>query len=80
PDGRTVEDRLTENGMGQWRVYAENIANGYWDAVSVHAGWIASENHRSNILHVGFVRFGVGFAVGSGSSYTVEDFYSVFGE
>lgn len=79
-DGRSPGDRLKAAGMTSWHTYGENIANAYWGAVESHAGWIASEGHRANLLKEGYTRFGAGFGYDGYVVNSVEDFYAEMGE
>ena len=75
-DGRSAGDRLRNAGI-PWSACGENIANGYWGAMEVHAGWMASASHRSNLLKEEYTRFGAGIAFSGKNVNSVEDFYAM---
>jgi uncharacterized protein YkwD len=63
--------------MGSFRWVGENIAVGHWTAADACRKWMASREHRGNILSRRFTLIGVGFARGAGGrTYYVEDFGS----
>ena len=63
-------------------VAGENLAWGngpYASASSIIAEWLASPEHRANLLHVGWTRIGIGISQGTflgngGSSIVTADF------
>lgn len=59
-DGSTLAMRIDEVGYG-WSSLSENVAMGYTNVESVMAGWMASDDHRRNILSAN-VDVGVGLA------------------
>lgn len=71
PEGRSPGDRVRKSGYSPRRV-GENIARGALSVNEVMDNWMASREHRNNILHPGFADLGVGVAVGRNSvGYTV---------
>lgn len=52
----------------------ENIAYGQDDAAEVVAAWMASPEHRKNILSKDFTHMGLGFARRGKTEYWVQDF------
>ena len=62
-DGSTLALRVDRVGY-RWRTIAENVAFGSTDAATVFAGWMASADHRSNILSA-YVDTGIGLAYGA---------------
>ena len=67
------EDRLAAAGYA-WQAWAENLASGR-DPSDVVARWMASPEHRANILNANYTETGVGFVPdGSGSGYYVQVF------
>jgi uncharacterized protein YkwD len=59
PEGLNFRDRIRAAGFTNPGV-AENLAHGQPDAVHVLAGWMASDEHRPNILNCEFDLIGVG--------------------
>lgn len=55
-------------------VYAENIANGYGSANSVHNAWIGSSGHYKNITNSSYKTMGAACYVVNGQTYWVEVF------
>lgn len=71
PEGSTPADRVRKSGYTPLRV-GENIARGALSVQEVMDNWMASREHRRNILYPGFADLGVGVAVGRNSvGYTV---------
>ncbi|MEO3475685.1 CAP domain-containing protein [Roseomonas sp. CAU 1739] len=64
-DGSDPGARITRTGY-HWRSYRENVGAGYVDARQAVAGWIASADHRANLLADDVTQVGVGFAGGPG--------------
>src|SRR2546421_1997071 len=61
--GQSPADRVARFGRrGVFRWVGENIAVGYWSARDVCRAWIASHEHRANILSRHFTMIGVGYA------------------
>jgi uncharacterized protein YkwD len=76
--GQSPLDRIVRFGRrGAFRWVGENLAVGYWSAGDACRAWMASPEHRANILDRRFTMIGVGFARGPGGrTYYVEDFGS----
>src|SRR5689334_8610160 len=76
--GQTPMDRVAKFARrGVFRWVGENIAVGYWSAGDVCRAWMASSDHRANILNHHFTMIGVGYArAGDGRTYFVQDFGS----
>jgi uncharacterized protein YkwD len=76
--GQSPLDRVVRFGRrGAFRWVGENLAVGYWSAADACRAWMASPEHRANILDRRFSMIGVGFARGPGGrTYFVEDFGS----
>lgn len=70
PNGSSWATAVTEAGLG-YTIAGENIAAGYGDARQVVTAWMASPDHRSNILDGSYAHMGVGFATG-------QSYYSTF--
>jgi len=66
PDGSAPIDRARRSGYAA-RLVAENIARGPTSVDEVMDNWLASPEHRRNLLHPGFTELGVGVAVGRNS-------------
>jgi uncharacterized protein YkwD len=79
--GRDVEARVTalgysHEGFVSWRA-AENIAAGAGSAQAVVDDWMASSEHRANILDPALCETGVGYAYGAATAqrhYWAQDF------
>ena len=65
--GSTPGDRARAAGYA-WNLVGENIGLGYETATDVVIGWMASPQHRENILKSEFREIGVGFVQGPGPS------------
>jgi uncharacterized protein YkwD len=76
--GQSPADRVARFARrGAFRWVGENIAVGYWSAADVCREWMASDEHRANILNRHFGLIGVGYArTGDGRTYFVQDFGS----
>jgi uncharacterized protein YkwD len=71
PEGTTPIDRVRKSGYVP-HIVAENIARGPFAVDEVMDNWMASREHRGNLLHPAFRDFGAGIAVGRNSvGYTV---------
>jgi uncharacterized protein YkwD len=71
PEGSRPADRVRKNGYTA-RLVGENIARGPLSVNEAMDNWMASQEHRRNLLHPGFTHLGVGVAVGRNSvGYTV---------
>ena len=66
PDGGGPAERVRQSGY-VFRLVAENIARGPVSVDEAMDNWLASEDHRRNLLNPGFRDFGVGVAVGRNS-------------
>ncbi len=66
PDGDDPAARVRRSGY-VFRLVAENIARGPFSVDEAMDNWLASEDHRRNLLNPGFRDFGVGVAVGRNS-------------
>ncbi|MBV9601812.1 MAG: CAP domain-containing protein [Chloroflexi bacterium] len=71
-----VVDRDAVAGYAGWWSLGENLAGGYPTPEDVIAGWMASSEHRANILSANFTDIGIGVASGSGRLrvYWAEEF------
>jgi uncharacterized protein YkwD len=58
-DGSVLADRVTATGY-RYRVVGENLALGQTSASSAVAAWMASPDHRANMLDRRFTEMGVG--------------------
>ena len=63
PDGGGPAERVRRSGYAA-RLVAENIARGPVSVNEAMDNWMASEDHRRNLLHPGFTNLGIGVAVG----------------
>jgi uncharacterized protein YkwD len=61
-----LADRDQQAGYSGWTSLAENIASGYPTPEAVVAGWMASPEHRANILSPDYTELGVGVALKEG--------------
>ena len=66
PDGDDPAERVRRSGYA-FRLMAENIARGPFSVDEAMDNWLASEEHRRNLLNPVFRDFGVGIAVGRNS-------------
>lgn len=64
-DGSDPGARISRTGY-RWRSYRENVGVGYTDVRQVVAGWIASPEHRANLLADDVTQAGIGYAGGPG--------------
>jgi uncharacterized protein YkwD len=71
PEGVTFRDRIQTAGFANPGT-GENIARGLPDAKQVMASWMASEEHRSNILNCEFSYVGIG--LDEDGMYWTQDF------
>jgi uncharacterized protein YkwD len=69
-------DRNDQAGYTGWTAIGENIAAGYPTPEQVVAGWLASPEHRANMLSPDFAEMGVGVTRGGGTfgTYWAEEF------
>jgi uncharacterized protein YkwD len=51
---------FAEKAGYEYKVFGENLAEGFFSAESVHKGWMDSPGHRENILSEEFEEIGVG--------------------
>jgi uncharacterized protein YkwD len=70
------QDRAGQAGYTGWNALGENIAAGYPTADAVVAGWMASADHRANILSPQFTEMGIGLVNGGGKfgTYWAQEF------
>lgn len=66
PEGTGPSARVRKTGYPA-RLVAENIARGPFTVAEAMDNWMASREHRRNLLHPGFAHLGVGIAVGRNS-------------
>ena len=66
PDGSTPAARVRQSGYSAGLV-GENIARGPFTVNEAMDNWMASREHRRNLLHPAFKHLGVGIAVGRNS-------------
>jgi uncharacterized protein YkwD len=64
PTGKTPWDFIKENGYF-YSMAGENLARDFYDVSSMVSAWMASPNHRENILNKEFSEIGVGMAQGN---------------
>lgn len=75
PDGSTLDTRDEAAGYGAFTIIGENLAAGQATPDSAMAGWMASTEHRANILSPDMKEIGVGHARGgSYGNYWVQEF------
>ncbi|MFD8837578.1 CAP domain-containing protein [Streptomyces griseofuscus] len=72
PDGKSPWDRAKAAGVTG--LGAENIARGPADPAAVVKAWMASPEHRANILNCDFHTLGVGVHFGAGGPWWTEEF------
>ncbi len=78
PDGRTVRDRALRGGY-RLRFVGENIASGQSTLDEVMDGWMASDEHRPNILSKVYTEAGFGLAIGKNKGGVQIIWVQVFG-
>lgn len=78
PDGLTVRERALVGGY-ELRVVGENIASGQSSVDEVMDGWMASDEHRPNILSSAFREVGFGLAIGKNKGGYQIIWVQVFG-
>ncbi|HEV8579492.1 MAG TPA: CAP domain-containing protein [Thermoanaerobaculia bacterium] len=66
PDGDGPKERIRQSGYTA-RLVAENIARGPFSVTEAMDNWMASREHRRNLLHPSLRDLGVGVAVGRNS-------------
>lgn len=64
PDGGTPADRVEAVGYGPVAFLGENLAQGLFEPEEVVERWLASIDHRRNILHPRAEEVGLGLAMG----------------
>jgi uncharacterized protein YkwD len=69
PDGTTMEGRVQAAGYGSWSALGEVIGAGFASPEDVVAQWLASPQHRAELLNPVFRQMGVGYYYLSGSDY-----------
>lgn len=62
-------DRIDAAGYGNWYVLAENIAAGYGRGEDVLQGWLASTQHRDNLMNPELHEAGIGWVFQAGDAY-----------
>jgi uncharacterized protein YkwD len=73
-DGTIYHNQNLANEVGgQWWVLGENVGMGP-SCQAIHDAFMASPEHRSNILDTDYNQVGVGVAVKDGTIYVTEDF------
>lgn len=72
PDGASPWDRMER--VGYVNGTAENIGRGYASAKEAVQGWLASRDHRRNMLNCDFNAIGVGVVSGPGGPWWTQDF------
>ncbi|MEU4094622.1 CAP domain-containing protein [Streptomyces sp. NPDC026673] len=70
-NGSSPADRISSAGYN-WSRYGENVAYGYASASSVMNAWMASPDHKRNILDCSFKEIGIGLA--QPGNYWTQDF------
>lgn len=71
-------DRDAQAGYTGWSTIGENIAAGYPTPEAVVSGWMASPEHRANILSPNYTETGIGVISGTGTlgTYWTQEFGS----
>ena len=67
-DSSSPATRISSTGY-HYQSWGENIAAGYATPSAVVKAWMASPDHRANILNCKFHDIGVGYATNSSSTY-----------
>ena len=78
PDGLTVRERALRGGY-RLRFVGENIASGQSTVDEVMDGWMASDDHRPNILSKVYTEAGFGLAIGKNKGGVQIIWVQVFG-
>lgn len=68
-DGSNLASRDEAAGYRDWAFLAENLAGGQATAAAVVAAWLASPEHRANILSPNASDVGIGYGYAPGSTY-----------
>ncbi|MDJ0523576.1 MAG: CAP domain-containing protein [Planctomycetota bacterium] len=75
PDGEHPDDRLARHGV-QFDVARENLARGHASPREVVDAWMASPNHRANLLYPGWTHIGVAVHTGASQGpWWAQEFY-----
>lgn len=72
PDGSSPWDRMERAGYRAGA--AENIGRGYTTAAEAVRGWLASRDHRNNMLNCSYAAIGVGVVSGGEGPWWTQDF------
>jgi uncharacterized protein YkwD len=73
--GQGPLERVDRFGSARaFRLVGENIAIGYRSGRAACRAWMASPEHRANVLGRSFTAIGVGYAHGAAGAFFVEDF------
>lgn len=78
PRGENAMDRVRRAGY-QPAAVAENLAKGHYSVADVVDGWMASRDHRANLLHPQYFEMGAGMAYGRGPDGPVVLWVQLFG-
>lgn len=78
PDGLTIRERALRGGY-RLRFVGENIASGQSTVDEVMDGWMASDEHRPNILSKVYTEAGFGLAIGKNKGGVQIIWVQVFG-
>ncbi|MBO5210229.1 MAG: hypothetical protein J6B68_12955 [Lachnospiraceae bacterium] len=75
----TVFSHTRPDGSNWWTVnekavYGENLAKGYQSADDVMKAWMASPEHKDNILYPGFTKIGIAVYKVDGQWYWAQEF------
>lgn len=73
-DGSLPQDRIEAAGYTQFSLIGENVALGQRTPERAFNAWLASENHRNNILDPVFRDTGLGMMKGKSGAYWVQTF------
>ncbi|WP_344362345.1 CAP domain-containing protein, partial [Streptomyces gobitricini] len=73
PEGRDAGDRMAAAGY-DWRTWGENIHRGPRNAARAVRDWMASSEHRKNIVNCAFKDIGVGVNLRSNGPWWVQNF------
>ncbi len=73
---RDLSATLRSPGYSTYRTLGENILHGpgSMSAQQMHDAWMASPDHRANILNGAFTSMGIGVAYARGEVWATEDF------
>lgn len=80
-DGRDLSTILSDVGISNWKVFAENLAR---NNVALHQPqdtieqWMNSEGHRIAMLHPDYIYLSVGYTEYNGQAYIVQLFLSLY--